>query len=109
MQTVPTQRGITFVDDCSVAAILGLRRAADITIPIAASVSEILPSPAPPPWTLSPASEPRVLDDVVDLRQRQGDVVLVDVAVVPQRLRDALAHLPDRLDLGGLRGHGAVL
>ena len=28
--------------------------------------------------------------------------------VVGEGLRDALAHLPDLLDLGGLRGHGAI-
>mmetsp|Transcript_16768 Transcript_16768/g.48602 ORF Transcript_16768/g.48602 Transcript_16768/m.48602 type:complete len:398 (-) Transcript_16768:371-1564(-) len=50
----------------------------------------------------------RVLHQVVELRQGQGDVVLVHGARLGQGLGDALADAPDALHLHRVRGEGAV-
>mmetsp|Transcript_25934 Transcript_25934/g.78065 ORF Transcript_25934/g.78065 Transcript_25934/m.78065 type:complete len:237 (-) Transcript_25934:1236-1946(-) len=50
-----------------------------------------------------------VLHHVIQLRQRQRNVVLVHVAVVLQGLGDSLADVPDRPDFGWLRRHRAVV
>mmetsp|Transcript_24433 Transcript_24433/g.51151 ORF Transcript_24433/g.51151 Transcript_24433/m.51151 type:complete len:219 (-) Transcript_24433:706-1362(-) len=49
-----------------------------------------------------------LLDERVELGQRDGDVVLVNGAALGQRLCDALAHLPDALRLGRVLRDGAV-